>query len=161
MTRLLLLLALASVIVAASLIFSGPHMRDQPSLRAYEEEMPLPPEGSVPVTPRPPWPPPAGVDATDPIPGGVGAAARGRVYYGYYCAACHGADAAGDGPVSRTFVPRPPDLRTSRVRALSDLDLLRAMLLGVGHEPVLRKAIAHDHAWAIVRYLQALDDGSS
>jgi len=31
--------------------------------------------------------------------------------YFRYCAACHGADASGNGPVANVLYPRPPDLR--------------------------------------------------
>ena len=37
----------AGLIVVGTLLLSGPHMIDQPSLRAFETPMNLPPENSV------------------------------------------------------------------------------------------------------------------
>ena len=36
----------------------------------------------------------------------------GEVMYGQYCAACHGADAKGNGPAAATLKAPPPDLTT-------------------------------------------------
>jgi mono/diheme cytochrome c family protein len=36
----------------------------------------------------------------------------GEVMFGQYCAACHGADAKGNGPVAATLKTPPPDLST-------------------------------------------------
>jgi len=37
-------------------------------------------------------------------------AARGKVVYDAYCAPCHGADGAGDGPLAADYDPPPTDL---------------------------------------------------
>lgn len=38
-------------------------------------------------------------------------AARGAVLYTDFCAVCHGAEAAGDGPMAEVLTLAPPDLR--------------------------------------------------
>ena len=37
--------------------------------------------------------------------------ADGHKYFVRYCASCHGTDATGDGPVAKTLVTRPANLR--------------------------------------------------
>ena len=41
---------------------------------------------------------------------------KGKADYERYCAACHGLDAKGVGPVARFLITRPPDLTTLAVR---------------------------------------------
>ena len=42
---------------------------------------------------------------------------RGHARYLRYCAACHGKDASGDGPMASSLRVQPPDLRTLTQRA--------------------------------------------
>lgn len=60
-----------------------------------EPPAPMPPD-HPPVTPTPEPPAPAG----DPV-------ARGNDHYQLYCASCHGAGGAGDGPVAAGLDPKP------------------------------------------------------
>jgi len=156
LAALVCVLALA---VFAYLLFTGPRMFDQPNIRPFQARMPIIPKGSVPVT-----------DAYEPIPTEQQAHqlanplpktpqnyARGKVYYGYYCAFCHGESGAGDGPVGYSYVPVPSDLRTKKVKSLSEGQLLRAMLIGAGHEPVLKKVIPADYRWYLELYTRTLD----
>ena len=85
--------------------------------------------------------------------------ARGKVYYDSYCVFCHNANGDGQGPVGQSFVPFPADLRTARVRAYSDGQLLRAMLTGPGHEPVLAYTVHPEHRWYLVLYVRSLAGG--
>ncbi len=137
----------------AYLLMDGPHMRDQATVRSWERAAPLPAEGTVPVRPRPALPP---ADATNPRAGDPDAAQAGRVYYEYYCLACHGNAADGNGPVGESYIPAPADLRTPRVADMADGQLLRASLTGTGHTPVLEKVVPPGHRWPIVTYLRSL-----
>jgi mono/diheme cytochrome c family protein len=42
----------------------------------------------------------------------------GQQMYGFYCAACHGADAKGNGPAAALLTTPPPDLTTLSKRHL-------------------------------------------
>jgi hypothetical protein len=83
------------------------------------------------------------------------------------CLACHGETGDGTGPVGDAFMTRPADLRSDRVHAMSDGQLLRAMLTGPGHAPavetvpppvprVLEHIVLPQHRWAIVLYVRGL-----
>jgi len=135
------------------LMFSGPRMRVQPKLRPQQALMPVLPQGTIPVFPvgASPLPagqnPPADTERTRRI---------GRAHYANYCGFCHGKTGRGDGPVGQSYVPVPTDLTAPAVQDLSDGDLYRRMLTGVGHAPVLNEAVDPNAAWHIVRYVRSL-----
>jgi mono/diheme cytochrome c family protein len=150
-----IVLILAGFGVALYLVFSGPRMTVQPSVRAFERLAPLPPEGIVPA--GAPEPPPLPDDsAKNPLEDTPANRARGAVYYQYYCTFCHGQQGDGHGPVGESYVPVPTDLRQPQVQAMSDGHLVRAMLTGTGHEPVLERVVPEQHRWYLVLYVRAL-----
>ena len=141
------------------LLLTGPRMIVQPHILTYEARMALPPAGSVAVD-RPVLLPTAeeAQTMTNPLAATEQSLARGKTYYGYYCAFCHGETGAGDGPVGESYVPAPSDLRGAAIQAYSDGQMLRAMLLGVGNAPVLEKVVPSDQRWYIVLYVRSLAD---
>jgi len=155
-TYLLLALAVVGLAVAGYLLFVGPRMYQQPHLRAFQAELPPMPPGVVPVADPLPKLPSAEEARTlaNPVPDTAESRTRGKVYYEYYCVFCHGAKGDGNSPVGESYVPKPADLRTAKVRAYSDGQYLRAMLTGVGHDPVLERTVNPDHWWRLVRYAQ-------
>ena len=96
--------------------------------------------------------------AANPTAGDI---ARGRVYYTYYCIQCHGGRGDGTGPVGESLFPPPADLRSPRAQARSDDQLLRAMLTGPSHEPVLEYTVLPEHRWWLVLYVRALAEVGS
>jgi len=140
-------------LVALSSCF--PRMREQPSLKPFERAMPampaetVPREGPDPVSSPDDSPKPPMTDAKT--------LAQGRLYYGYYCAMCHGEDGRGRTPVGEAYWPRPTDLTSPEVQTQADAGLYRAILTGVGHEPVLASTVARDRRWPIVAHLRTLN----
>ena len=91
--------------------------------------------------------------------------ARGKVYYQYYCIFCHAANGDGNATVGQSLVPVPGDLRSPKVQAYSDGELLRAMLTGPGHKPfapyagstpVLEYTVLPEHRWYMVLFVRSL-----
>jgi hypothetical protein len=150
---LMILIALIVLIVlgvSAYLMLTGPRMREQPHITTYEMALPMLTPGSMPV--RPAWPPAnermaAMRNPLLPTPQNV---SRGKTYYGYYCQFCHGSTGDGNGPVGQSYVPTPSDLRLQKARSYSDGQLLRAMLTGPGHDPVLQRVERPEHYWYLV-----------
>jgi hypothetical protein len=151
-----LVLAVAAFVLY--LMFSGPRMRIQPKLMPDRALVPRMPDGIVPVAlgasmvPSPP----SAQGLKNPLPDTPQTLRMGRVYYGYYCVFCHGRTGHGDGPVGQSYTPVPTDLTAPSARNLSDGDLYRAMLTGVGHEPVLPQVIPPQAPWYLVRYVRHL-----
>lgn len=162
---LVVLAGLTIVSVMGYVLITGPRMRMQPNVRPYQAEVPPLPAGIVPVD----LPDasssgrvPAAADAAkmvSPLPATEENAASGKVYYQYYCAFCHGEKGDGNGPVGQSYTPKPADLRPAKVQAYSDGQMLRSMLSGEGHEPVLEKVVPLEHRWYLVQYVRTL--GSS
>lgn len=139
-------------------LYQGPRMKEQAHLRAFQAPAPLPPPGTVTVQPPPNLLPEAAEAAglKNPLSGTPEDLERGKVYYQYYCLFCHGEGGGGNGPVGESYMPAPADLRTPRVRGYGDGQLLRAMLTGVGHEPVLEQVVPARHRWYLVLYVREL-----
>jgi hypothetical protein len=144
--------------VAVVLMFTGPRMKVQPSILAYQARVPATPEGAVPVSverPELPLPQPGSEDH-NPLPDAPLTRRTGQVLYSYYCLFCHGQAGHGDGPVGYSYMPAPTDLTSSQVRALSDSGLYTAMLTGVGHDPVLARVIDPNDRWYLVSFVRSL-----
>jgi hypothetical protein len=144
--------------VVLYLMFSGPHMRDEPKFTAYRALLPAVPAEIVPVSARSLTVPPPGAvpQLRNPLPDTERTRRTGQMYYGYYCVFCHGQNGRGDGPAGLSYVPTPTDLTSPSVQSLSDGALYRAMLTGVGHAPVLPYVILPGAPWYIVDYVRHL-----
>ena len=152
-----LVLALLVLAIAGYLIFTGPRMKIQPGMRTFGQSMSLPPDGTIPVeTTMPAAPTPEELDAFAGLPATEKNLRDGEVVYGYYCIFCHGKQGAGDGPVGKSYVPHPADLRKARVSSLSDKELLKAMFTGIGHEPVMGKVVPPDYRSLLILYVRSL-----
>jgi mono/diheme cytochrome c family protein len=142
------LLILAGVGGMSAALFIGPRMRIQPNIRPHQAVFAPLPANLAPYS-TPAGPPAASMPADQAL-------AAGKVYYGYYCAFCHGAAGRGDGPVGESYTPAPADLRTAAVRGYSDAQLERAMLTGPGHEPVLEQVVWPAYRPALMAYVRQL-----
>jgi len=81
--------------------------------------------------------------------------ARGDTLYGNFCAVCHGALGAGDGPVGRRV--GAPSLLTARARAYPDGYLYSMVRYGRGVMPLYGDKIYDQRdRWAVVNYVRAL-----
>ena len=153
----LLLIGLTAFALMLTFVFlTGPRMLVQPNLRTFRAPAALPPSNSVPVQVAA-EPLPTADEArtlTNPVPDTAGNRRRGRVYYEYYCLACHGTAGDGAGPVGESYVPVPADLRVRVPQIPGDGELLRRMLTGTGHAPVLERVIAPEERWYLVRYVR-------
>ena len=138
--------------------FTGPRMKTQISIKTGESVMPPLPEGVVSVE-RPNWPAPTTQQAAgmrNPLERTAANIAAGRVYYGYYCAFCHGGQGTGNGEVGESYVPTPANLHDGRLDKYSDAQLLRRMLTGDSHAPQMERVVHPEHRWYLVLYLREL-----
>jgi mono/diheme cytochrome c family protein len=154
---LIAVVALGGIGVVSYLLFVGPRMYDQPHVRAFQAVMPPTPAGSVPLLEPIPAIPTAEETKTltNTLAPTAENLARGKVYYEYYCTFCHGERGDGAGPVGESYVPVPADLRTAKVQSYADGELLRAMLAGTGHDPVMNRTVHEQHRWYLVLYVRS------
>lgn len=143
------LIGVAFTIVVLVLLFTGPRMKDQPSLKSFESMVSLPPEDAVPFELR------ESDREIKSIPvQNVQNISRGKVYYGYYCVFCHGDDGKGNGPVGISYIPKPADLSILKIKQYDSTQLYNAAFTGVGHAPVLERIIPPEHRPYIMLYLK-------
>ncbi|HEX2934796.1 MAG TPA: hypothetical protein VHO72_05535 [Bacteroidales bacterium] len=142
------IVSIAFVVTAAILLFSGPHMKYQPSLKAFEAELKLPPEDAIPfVDPKNDF----SSIATPAV--NKSNIEKGKVFYGYYCIFCHGNDGKGNGPVGHSFVPKPADLNSAKIAGYDSLQLYNASFKGI-HAPVLENVVAPEFRKYILVYIK-------
>jgi mono/diheme cytochrome c family protein len=82
--------------------------------------------------------------------------ARGRERYDIYCAPCHSPVGDGDGMVVRRGFPRPQSFHIDDQRALSDEQIVAAIVDGKGSMRPMAGRIDADDRAAIVDYVRAL-----
>lgn len=145
----LVALTIIALIIVAVLLFSGPRMMNQPSLRAFESRVELIPEKSVFYNQK-------GMDIDKIILPDANAnnLEKGKVYYGYYCVFCHGEDGSGNGPVGQSYTPVPADLTKGNLQSYETKELYEVSFKGIGHEPVLERVISPEHRKLILVYLK-------
>jgi hypothetical protein len=160
MKKLIPLLLIPPLLVGALfcfVLYEGPRMKVQHHIRDYQMSFPNIPTGTQPVHAPERLPSPSqATQLRNPLARNAENLARAQVYYTYYCVFCHGDSGAGDGPVGQSYIPRPADLRSGKIAAYRDGELLRSMLIGVGHEPVLERVVAPEHRWYLVLFLRSL-----
>ena len=135
-----------------------PRLVDQPSVKPFEKEMPEAPPHQVPFAgPGAPELTEAQAAAMrNPVKISAESVERGRLYYEYYCRMCHGGDGRTPGPVGESYAPRPADLTSTEVTAMSDGALEYAMVKGAGHDPVLERTAPLDRRWYIANFVRSL-----
>ncbi len=144
--------------VSAYLLFTGPHMENQENLRTFEKSELLPPPRSVPVEKLAELP---ALDESNPLKNTPENFNRGRVYYNYYCVFCHGEYHDGNGPVGKSYIPKPADLRTDTIKNMQDAKLVKSMLTGIGHTPVLESIIPYKYWWYLCLYVKNIQKNTS
>ena len=91
---------------------------------------------------------------------------RGEQRFNIYCAACHGRDGSGTGPVHRRAAElalqqqanwtQPADLRSEMVRLRPEGHIFNTITMGIRSMPAHGPQIPVSDRWAIVSYVRAL-----
>lgn len=161
--RLILLLGLAVIPLAAGLLFTYDvikidwlsFMEIQSSFNPQEDPLPMPAR-SVPVDGAVSIP---GLGApVNPITADDASLARGKELYEINCALCHGVKADGAGPFSAFLQNKPVSLLAGNPVTTSDGALFQTIGGGVaGRMPALRENLPDPQdRWHIVNYLRSI-----
>jgi hypothetical protein len=138
-----------------------PEMHYQPTARRLEPPREAPPPDAVPVTgslPHLSFDDAASLQ--NPVPGTPENVQRARDVARVNCAACHGADGHGQGPVAGYFSPvRPVDFRSERVRNRSDGQLFWIVANGLGNMPAFRDLLSEQDLWTAVLFVRQAGAG--
>ncbi|MEA2623293.1 MAG: hypothetical protein QOH61_2203 [Chloroflexota bacterium] len=98
-------------------------------------------------------------DPTNPVPATVDSIDRGAALYGSSCAACHGADARGGGPMAGTTAVQPPALTgpSSHLGHHSDGQLYQIISGGLpGGMPSWAGKLSEQDIWDLVNFLRSI-----
>jgi mono/diheme cytochrome c family protein len=80
---------------------------------------------------------------------------RGQQIFNNYCAVCHGATGAGDGPLIPKY-PNPPAYNTDKSRSLADGTIFHVITLGRKGMPAHAALVSFDDRWKAVLYVRKL-----
>jgi mono/diheme cytochrome c family protein len=83
---------------------------------------------------------------------------QGRAIYDRHCAACHGPEGRGDGPLATSLSPRPGNLISAQTSAKSDKDLLKIIANGRPRTAMQGWAarLSDDEQIAVLAYIRSL-----
>lgn len=77
----------------------------------------------------------------------------GEQLYQQLCAACHGINLDGKGPLAHAVFPAPANLN-EHVGEHSFMEIMHPIMHGEGAMPAWRDILTHDEAFSITQYLQ-------
>jgi mono/diheme cytochrome c family protein len=81
--------------------------------------------------------------------------ARGEFIFTNYCAVCHGATGAGDGPIIPKY-PNPPSYLTDKSKSLADGNMFHVITLGRNNMPSHAGLVSYDDRWKVILYIRKL-----
>jgi mono/diheme cytochrome c family protein len=100
----------------------------------------------------------AGRELKNPFPPTTENLARGEYIFSNYCAVCHGATGAGDGPIIPKY-PNPPSYKTSTSRALPDGTMFHVITMGRNNMPAHAAQVAAEDRWKVILFIRRLQQG--
>ena len=80
---------------------------------------------------------------------------RGQYIFSNYCAVCHGATGAGDGPIIPKY-PNPPAYQTEKSKGLPDGTMFHVITLGRTNMPAHAAQVSADDRWKVILYIRKL-----
>ena len=80
----------------------------------------------------------------------------GASVYSAFCQHCHGAQGAGDGPVSKRGFPPPPALSTPKADSMSDGQMFHILTYGQGNMPSHAPQLVPDDRWKVILHVRTL-----
>jgi len=86
--------------------------------------------------------------------------ARGEYIFSTYCAVCHGARGAGDGPIIPKY-PNPPSYRTATSRALPDGTMFHVITLGRNNMPSHAAQVSAEDRWKVILLIRKLQQAEA
>jgi len=97
----------------------------------------------------------AGNELKNPFPPTEENLARGQQVFNNYCAVCHGATGAGDGPLIPKY-PNPPAYNTDKSKSLADGVMFHVITLGRNNMPSHAGQVSADDRWKVILYIRRL-----
>lgn len=80
---------------------------------------------------------------------------RGQYVFANYCAVCHGATGAGDGPIVPKY-PNPPTYQTEKSKVMPDGTMFHVITHGRNNMPSHAAQVSADDRWRAILYIRKL-----
>jgi len=97
----------------------------------------------------------AGLELKNPVQPTEQNLVRGQQVFNNYCAVCHGAGGAGDGPLIPKY-PNPPAYNTDKSKALADGNMFHVITVGRKDMPSHAALVSFEDRWRAVLYIRKL-----
>jgi|SRR5215470_19053123 len=81
---------------------------------------------------------------------------RGAFVFANFCAICHGAGGAGNGPVAQRGYPPPPSLSAGHAEKMKDGQLFHILTYGQNNMPSYASQLSRDDRWNVILYVRAM-----
>ncbi len=99
----------------------------------------------------------AGEELQSPLgAGNQRARERGAFVFANFCAVCHGAGGAGNGPVAQRGYPPPPSLLAEHAQKMKDGQLFHILTYGQNNMPSYASQLSRDDRWNVILYVRTL-----
>jgi mono/diheme cytochrome c family protein len=112
--------------------------------------MPLPYTGSAQDALR------AAQELVNPLAENQNTLERGAFVFANFCAACHGADGRGMGPVAQRGYPPPPSLLAEHAVGMKDGQMFHVLTFGQNNMPSYAGQLSREDRWMAVLYIRSL-----
>ncbi len=81
---------------------------------------------------------------------------RGAAVFANYCAVCHGAAGAGNGPITQRGFPPPPPLTAEHALKLKDGQIFHILTFGQNNMPSYASQLSREDRWNAIAYVRML-----
>lgn len=99
----------------------------------------------------------AGEELTSPLDSdNVRARERGAFVFSNFCAVCHGAGGAGNGPVAQRGYPPPPSLLAEHALKMKDGQLFHVLTYGQNNMPSYASQLSREDRWNAILYVRTM-----
>lgn len=99
----------------------------------------------------------AGEELKSPLDvGNVRARERGAFVFSNFCAVCHGAGGAGNGPVAQRGYPPPPSLLAEHALRIKDGQLFHVLTYGQNNMPSYASQLSREDRWNAILYVRTM-----
>ncbi len=99
----------------------------------------------------------AGEELKSPLePNNLQGRQRGELVFANFCAVCHGAGGAGNGPVPQRGYPAPPSLLAEHALKMKDGQMFHALTYGQNNMPSYASQLSREDRWNAIAYVGSL-----
>jgi mono/diheme cytochrome c family protein len=81
---------------------------------------------------------------------------RGEFVFANFCAVCHGAGGAGNGPVPQRGYPAPPSLLVEHALKMKDGQMFHVLTYGQNNMPSYASQLSREDRWNVILYVRTI-----